>query len=64
MRAEGGKTGKGKKKRKEKEKGREIGDQNVFFFVFSYVQCSFFKYIRKTIARLSRLYPQLFAIKW
>ena len=58
----GGK-GKGKKKRKEKEKGGKNGDQNIFsyFFVrahvFSYAQWSFFKYIRKTVSRLSRSYP-------
>ena len=60
MRAEGG--GGGKKKRKEKEK---MGIK-IFFFhaqVFSYAQWSFFKYIRKTVSRLSRSYPLLFAIK-
>ena len=39
----------------------------VFFYVrahvFSYAQWSFFKYIRKSVSRLSRLYPLLFAIK-
>ena len=41
----------------------------LFFFykstrrVFSYAQWSFFKYIRKTVSRLSRSYPLLFALK-
>ena len=67
MRAKGGGEGKGKKKRKEKEKGGKNGDKNRFFFFtrrfFSYAQWSFFKYIRKTVSRLSRSYPLLFAIK-
>ena len=64
MRAEGGGGGKGKKKGKEKEKGGKKGDQNRFSFispcacffihVFSYAQWSFFKYIKKTVSRLSR----------
>ena len=67
-----GEKGKGKKKRKEKIKGGKNEDQNRFFcFVFyksvrmffSYAQWSFFKYIGKTISRLSRSYPLLFAIK-
>ena len=56
-----GEKGKGKKKRKEKEKGGKKWDQNRFvFFIW---QWSFFKYIRKTVSRLSRSYPLLFAIK-
>ena len=31
--------------------------------VFSYAHWSFFKYIRKTVSRLSRSYPLLFVIK-
>ena len=63
----GGKE-KGKKKRKAKEKGGKNGDQNLFSFffhaqVFSYAQWSFFKHIGKTVSRLSRSYPLLFAIK-
>ena len=30
---------------------------------FSYAQWSFFKYIKKTVSRLRRSYPLLFAIK-
>ena len=50
-----------------------MGTKIVFFFFcfffispragFSYAQWSFFKYIRKTVSRLSRSYPLLFAIK-
>ena len=56
-----GEKGKGKKKRKEKEKEEKMGIKIVLFF--SYAQWSFFKYIRKTVSRLSRSYPLLFAIK-
>ena len=59
MRDKGGK-GKGKKKRKEKEKEEKM---ESCAHVFSYAQWSFFKYIRKTVSRLSRLYPLLLAIK-
>ena len=66
MRAEGEK-GKKEKKTKEKEKGEKMGIKIVVFLVrahvFSYAQWSFFKYIRKTLSRLSILYPLLFAIK-
>ena len=61
------------KKRKEKEKGGKNGDQNRFFFFFfffispraGFFICAvlFFKYIRKTVSRLSRSYWLLFAIK-
>ena len=49
-----------------------MGIKIVWFFVlffispcacFSYAQWSFFRYVRKTISRLSRSYPLLFAIK-
>ena len=43
------------------EKGGKNGDQKAQ--VFSYAQWSFFKYTRKTVSRLSRSYPLLFAIK-
>ena len=71
----GGGEGKGKKEEKRKGKRRKNGDQNRFFFlvffyvcahVFSYAQWSFFKYIWKTVSRVSRVsrsYPLLFAIK-
>ena len=56
----GGK-GKVKKKRKEKKKGGKNGNQNLlFFFVLFFIS---FKYVGKTISRLSRSYPLLFAIK-
>ena len=64
-----GKKGKGKKKRKEKEKGGKMGINIIVFFYksvrmfFSYDQWSFFKYIKKTVSRLSRSYPLLLAIK-
>ena len=38
-----------------------MGIKIVLFF--SYAPWSFFKYIRKTVSRLSRSYPLLFAIK-
>ena len=65
MRAEGGKKGKGKRREKKRKQGGKNGDQNRFFraHVFSYAQWSIFKYIRKTVSRLSRSYPLLFAIK-
>ena len=49
-----------------KEKGGKMG--NAIFFLtragfFSYAQWSFFEYIKKTVSRLSRSYPLLFAIK-
>ena len=60
MRAEEEKNGKGKRREKKRKKGGGNGDQNRFFF---FAQWSFFKYIRKTVSRLSRSYPLLFAIK-
>ena len=57
-------------KREEKRKGkmRKQWESKSFHFfrahVFSYAQWSFFKYIKKTVSRLSRSYPLLFAIKW
>ena len=67
----GGKKGKGKRREKKWKKGGKDGDQNRFFFLFyksvrtffSYAQWSFFKNIRKTVSRLRRSYPPLFAIK-
>ena len=59
MRAEGEK----------KEKGAKMGIKIFFSFlkvrahVFSYTQWSLFKYMKKTVARLNRSYPLLFAIK-
>ena len=57
--------GEKRERRKGEEKGGKNGDQNRFFcaHVFSYAQWSFFKYIRKTVSRLSRSYQLLFAIK-
>ena len=58
-----------KGKRKEKEKGGKCCFFFVCFFIspcacfFIYAQWSFFKYIKKTISRLSRSYPLLFVIK-
>ena len=57
------------KKRKGKEKGEKRGSIFFIFFcfvhahVFSYAQWSFFEYIKKTVSRLSRSFPLLFAIK-
>ena len=74
MRAEVGKKGKGKRREKKKKKEEKMGFKIFFFFFFfffffkstrrffSYAQWSFFKYIRKTVSRLSRSYPLLFAI--
>ena len=77
MRAEG-ENRENEKEEKRKGKRRKHGDQNRFFFFFfiffiynnksvrmffSYAQWSFFKYIKKTLSRLSRSYPLLFAIK-
>ena len=63
MRSEGGKRGKGKRR----EKRRKKWGSKPFFFVrahvFSYAQWSFFKCIKKTVSRLSRSYPLLFASK-
>ena len=68
MRAEEEKKGKGNKKRNEKENG----DQNrlfLFCFFISSRACFFicsvvvFRIIKKTVSRLSRSYPLLFAIK-
>ena len=62
MRAEGGGGERGKGKRREKKRKKEekmgIKIKNRFF-----AQWSFFKYIRKTVSRLSRSYQLLFAIK-
>ena len=67
MRAEEGKKGKGKRREKKRKKEEKMGLKIVFFLVhaqvFSYAQWSFFKNIRKTVSRLSRLYPLLVAIK-
>ena len=60
-----------KGKRKEKKKRKEEKCFVFFCFVFIspcacffiYAQWSFFKYIKKTISRLSRSYPLLFVIK-
>ena len=64
MRDKGGKRER-EKEEKRKGKRRKKWDQNRFFraHVFSYAQWSYFKYIRKTVSKLSRLYPLLFAIK-
>ena len=62
-----------KEKRKEKRR-KKWGSKSFFFFFFfffyksvrmffSYAQWSFFNYIRKTVSRLSKSYPLLFAIK-
>ena len=62
------------REKEEKRKGKrrkKWGSKSFFFFfffivsahVFSYAQWSFFKYIRKTVSRLSRSHPLLFAIK-
>ena len=58
------------RKRKEKEKGGKNGDQNRVVFFISPCACFFICavvifqiYIRKTVSRLSRSYPVLFAIK-
>ena len=72
LRVEGGKKGKEKRREKKRKKEEKMGIKIVFFcFVFispragffSYAQWSFFKYIRKTVSRLRRSYPLLFAIK-
>ena len=67
MRAAAGERGKGKRREKKRKKEGKNGDQNRFFIIpcacFSYAQWKFFKYIRKTVSRLSRSYPLLFAIK-
>ena len=64
------KWGKKEREKKEKRKGKrrkKWGSKSFFVNaqVFSYAQWSFFKYmyIRKTVSRLSRSYPLLFAIK-
>ena len=68
---------KGEKREREKEekrKGKERkkwGSKSFFFcffyksvrMFFSYAQWSFIKYIRKTVSRLRRSYPPLFAVK-
>ena len=66
------KGGNGKKKRKKRKKKEKMGIKMFFFvfflktvrmFFFLYAQWSFFKYIKKTVSRLNRSYPLLFAIK-
>ena len=67
MRAEGGKKEK-EKEEKRKEKGGKNGDQNRFLCLFFISPCACFfigavvKCIRKTVSKLSRSYPLLFAI--
>ena len=70
MPAEEGEKGNGKRREKKRKREEKWGSTSFFFFVvrahaFSYAQSlwSFFKHIRKTVSRLSRLYPLLFAIK-
>ena len=65
VRAEEGKNGKGKRREKRRKKEEKMEIKIVRAHVFSYAQSqwSFFKYIRKTVSRLSRSYPLLFAIK-
>ena len=66
-----GEKRKGKRREKQRKKEEKMGIKIVFFFfflffhaqVFSYAQWSFFKHIGKTVSRLSRSYPLLFAIK-
>ena len=48
---------------KRKRKRRKKMGIKIRAHVFSYAQWSFFKYVRQTVPRLSRLYPLLFAIK-
>ena len=70
MRAEGGKKER-EKEEKRKGKRRNNWGSKLFFFsfyksvrmFFSYAQWSFFINIRKTVSRLCRSYPPLFAIK-
>ena len=62
------KGGRERDKEEKKVKGGKNGDQNRFFYksvrmFFSYAQWSFFKYIKKTVSKLRRLYPLLFEIK-
>ena len=72
MRAEGGKKGKGKRREKKRKREEKMGIKIVFFLFFfyksvrmffSYAQWSFIKYIRKTVSRLRRSYPPLFAVE-
>ena len=69
MHAEEEKKVKGKRKEKKKRKEEKCCCFFVCFFIspcacfFIYAQWSFFKYIKKTISRLSRSYPLLFVIK-
>ena len=65
-----GKREREKEEKRKRKRRKKWGSKSFFFFVFflstrrffSYVQWSFFKYIRKTVSRLSRSYPLLFAI--
>ena len=69
MHAEEEKNVKGKRKEKKKRKEEKCFVFLFVFFIspcacfFIYAQWSFFKYIKKTISRLSRSYPLLFVIK-
>ena len=67
MRAEGGKKGKGKRREKKRKKEEKMGIKIVFYksvrMFFHMCSGHFFKYIRKTVSRLSRSYPLLFVIK-
>ena len=63
MRAEGGKKGKRNRRVKKKKKEEKMGIKIRVHVFFLYAQWSFFKYVRQTVSRLSRLYPLLFAIK-
>ena len=67
-----GEKGKGNRREKKRKKEEKWGSKSFLFFVFcispcacfsSFAQWSFFKYIRKTVSRLDRSYPLLFAIK-
>ena len=67
-----GEKGEREKRREKKRKKEEKMGIKIVFYVFFYksvrmffsdAQWSFFKYIRKTVSRLSRSYPPLFAIK-
>ena len=63
----GGGEGKGKKREKKRKKEEKMGIK-FFFFIspcacFSICAVVIFKYIQKTVSRLSRSYPLLFAVK-
>ena len=69
----GGNNGKGKGEKRKGKRRKKWGSKSFFFLFFCFVSpragffiCAvviFFKYIRKTVSRLSRSYPLLFAIK-